>query len=62
LLNKENAFGKTVVTTIDKAQTFYVAENYHQDYYIKNGQAPYCRAVILPKMDKLEKLFKSKIK
>lgn len=61
-LNKENVFGKPVVTTLEKAQTFYVAENYHQDYYIKNGQAPYCRAVILPKMDKLEKLFKAKIK
>ncbi len=61
-LNKENVFGKPVVTAIDKAETFYVAENYHQDYYIKNGQAPYCRAVILPKMEKLEKLFKSKLK
>ncbi len=62
LLNKENVFGKPVVTQIEKAQTFYVAENYHQDYYLKNGQAPYCRAVILPKMDKLEKLFKQKLK
>ncbi len=61
-LNKENVFGKPVVTVIDKAEPFYVAENYHQDYYIKNGQAPYCRAVILPKMEKLEKLFKSKLK
>ena len=61
-LNKANVFGMPVVTAIDKAETFYVAENYHQDYYIKNGQAPYCRAVILPKMDKLEKLFKSKLK
>jgi peptide-methionine (S)-S-oxide reductase len=62
LLNKENVFGKPVVTQIEKAQTFYIAENYHQDYYLKNGQAPYCKAVILPKMDKLEKLFKSKLK
>ncbi len=62
VLNKENAFGKPVVTTIEKAQTFYVAENYHQDYYLRNGEQPYCRAVILPKMDKLEKLFKTKLK
>ncbi|SFH40334.1 peptide-methionine (S)-S-oxide reductase MsrA [Pedobacter insulae] len=61
-LNKENAFGKPVVTSIDKAETFYVAENYHQDYYIKNGELPYCRIVILPKMEKLEKLFKAKLK
>lgn len=62
LLNDENALGSPIVTAIDKAETFYVAENYHQDYYIKNGQAPYCRAVILPKMEKLELLFKSKLR
>jgi peptide-methionine (S)-S-oxide reductase len=61
-LNKNNVFGKPVVTVIEKAQPFYVAENYHQDYYNKNGEQPYCRLVILPKMDKLEKLFKSKLK
>jgi len=61
-LNKTNAFGKPVVTTIVKAEPFYVAENYHQDYFIKNGELPYCRLVILPKMEKLEKLFKAKLK
>ena len=61
-LNKDNAFGKPVVTTIVKAEPFYVAENYHQDYFFKNGEAPYCRIVILPKMEKLEKLFKAKLK
>ncbi len=62
LLNKENAFGKPVVTSIEKAQPFYVAENYHQDYYRRNGEQPYCRLVILPKLEKLEKLFKNKLK
>jgi peptide-methionine (S)-S-oxide reductase len=61
-LNKTNAFSKPVVTTIVKAEPFYVAENYHQDYFIKNGELPYCRLVILPKMEKLEKLFKAKLK
>jgi peptide-methionine (S)-S-oxide reductase len=61
-LNKTNAFGKPVVTTIEKAKPFYVAENYHQDYFIKNGELPYCRLVILPKMEKFEKLFKTKLK
>lgn len=61
-LNKDNAFGKPVVTTIVKAEPFYVAENYHQDYFFKNGELPYCRLVILPKMEKLEKLFKAKLK
>ena len=61
-LNKNKAFDQPVVTAIDKASTFYVAENYHQDYFLKNGEQPYCRLVILPKMEKLEKLFKAKLK
>jgi peptide-methionine (S)-S-oxide reductase len=61
-LNTKNAFGKPVVTAITKAAPFYVAENYHQDYYRLNGTQPYCRAVILPKMEKLEKIFKDKLK
>ena len=61
-LNKDNVFGTPVVTAIEKAKPFYVAENYHQDYFLKNGQEPYCRLVILPKVEKLEKLFKAKLK
>lgn len=61
-LNDTKAFDKPVVTQIDKASAFYVAENYHQDYYNKNGSQPYCRLVILPKMEKLEKIFKAKLK
>jgi len=61
-LNDTKAFEKPVVTAISKASTFYVAEGYHQDYFNKNASKPYCRLVILPKMEKLEKVFKSKLK
>lgn len=61
-LNDTKAFPKPIVTEITKATPFYVAENYHQDYFNKNGSQPYCRMVILPKMEKLEKLFKAKLK
>lgn len=61
-LNAAKAFPDPIVTAINKASTFYVAENYHQDYFRRNGSAPYCKAVILPKMQKLEKLFKSRLK
>ncbi|WP_265789514.1 peptide-methionine (S)-S-oxide reductase MsrA [Pedobacter sp. MC2016-15] len=61
-INKTNAYGKPAVTEITKAQPFYLAESYHQDYFAKNSNQPYCRLVILPKMEKLEKLFKSKLK
>lgn len=61
-LNDAKAFNKPIVTEITKASPFYVAENYHQDYFNKNGSEPYCKMVILPKMEKLEKLFKDKLK
>ena len=61
-LNSSKAFDKPVVTQIAAAAPFYVAENYHQDYYNKNGSQPYCKMVILPKMEKLEKIFKAKLK
>lgn len=61
-LNDTKAFGKPVVTAINKASTFYVADSYHQDYFNKNGNQPYCRMVILPKLEKLEKIFKAKLK
>lgn len=61
-LNDTKALGKPVVTAISKAGPFYVAENYHQDYFNKNSNEPYCRLVILPKMEKLEKIFKAKLK
>ncbi|WP_316742452.1 peptide-methionine (S)-S-oxide reductase MsrA [Pedobacter antarcticus] len=61
-LNKTMAFGKPVVTEITKAQPFYVAESYHQDYFAKNSNQPYCRLVVQPKIEKLEKIFKAKLK
>ena len=47
-------FTKPIVTEITKAPTFYVAENYHQDYYRRNkNKNPYCQVVIAPKLRKL---------
>ena len=61
-LNQSNALGKPVVTEITEAAPFYIAEGYHQNYFLKNSNQPYCRLVILPKMEKLEKVFKDKLK
>jgi peptide-methionine (S)-S-oxide reductase len=47
-------FSKPIVTEITKASTFYVAENYHHDYYKRNkNKNPYCQVVIAPKLRKL---------
>ena len=45
--------GRPIVTEITKAGEFYLAENYHLDYYRLNKDAGYCRAVIAPKLRKL---------
>ena len=41
------------MTEIKPLGDFYPAENYHQDYYNLNKKAPYCQAVIAPKLKKL---------
>ena len=61
-LDESGAFSGPIVTTIEPFTNFYVAENYHQDYYKRNGNQPYCYFVIRPKMEKFEKAFKDKMK
>jgi peptide-methionine (S)-S-oxide reductase len=51
----QKLLGKTVVTEIVPLKKFYKGEDYHQDYYRSNSNAPYCRAVIRPKVEKFEK-------
>lgn len=46
-------FKSPIVTEISPLPKFYVAEDYHQDYFELNGRAPYCQAVIAPKLKKL---------
>ncbi|MAF29996.1 MAG: peptide-methionine (S)-S-oxide reductase [Croceicoccus sp.] len=52
-----------VVTTIEEPTEFYVAEDYHQEYWEGDGQRnPYCMATIPPKLAKLRKSFASRSK
>ncbi|CAM3555984.1 peptide methionine sulfoxide reductase [Flavobacterium saliperosum S13] len=62
LLNTQNFYGKKVVTKISPAVRFYVAEEYHKNYYNRNKNQGYCMAVIAPKLDKLKKNYQSKLK
>ena len=61
-LNDEKAWDKPVVTEISPFTKFYKAEDYHQNYYNQNGDAPYCHFVIGPKVEKFRKVFKDKLK
>ena len=61
-LNSSGAFPQPVVTEISPLKSFYVAENYHQNYFNENGNQPYCSLVIKPKLDKFKKVFGDKMK
>ena len=61
-LDEAGIWDNPIVTEISPFTVFYKAEEYHQDYFINNTQQPYCRAVIQPKVDKLNKIFSDKLK
>lgn len=61
-LDASKAFGKPIVTEITAFSNFYVAEDYHQNYYKDNGMQPYCQVVIRPKYEKFKEVFADKLK
>ncbi len=61
-LNISGAFNSAIVTEISPSKTFYKAEDYHQNYFNNNSNESYCRIVIAPKLDKLKKVFKKKLR
>ncbi len=54
-LNSANTYGKRLVTKLSAAETFYPAEDYHQNYYNRNKDAGYCVYVVTPKVEKARK-------
>jgi peptide-methionine (S)-S-oxide reductase len=62
-LDKCGAYNKPIVTESVPATKFYVAEDYHQEYYANNKNSnPYCAVIIRPKLEKLQRVFASKLK
>ena len=61
-LTAGKAFGRPIVTEVVPAQTFYIAEDYHQEYFALNGAQPYCQLVVAPKVAKFRKQFADRIK
>ena len=61
-LEREKVWDDPIVTEVVPLEQFYPAENYHQDYYARNANQPYCRAVIAPKVAKLRSKYLARLK
>jgi len=61
-LEREGAFDDPIVTEIEPMDTFWEAEEYHQDYYEKNPGDTYCTFHAEPKIEKVREKFKDKVK
>ena len=59
-LKAQGDWGAPIVTEIKAFETFYEAEDYHQAYYELHQEAPYCQAVIAPKLNKFKATFSDK--
>ncbi|GGP83369.1 bifunctional methionine sulfoxide reductase B/A protein [Shewanella ulleungensis] len=61
-LTAQGIWPNPIVTQISAFDTFYPAENYHDDYFAKHGEQPYCQLVVKPKFDKVMSKFADKRK
>jgi peptide-methionine (S)-S-oxide reductase len=61
-LTAEKVYDDPIVTEVTPMDVFYMAEDYHKNYYLNNKNQGYCRAVINPKLDKFMKKYGSKTK
>jgi peptide-methionine (S)-S-oxide reductase len=60
-LDEAGLWPKPIVTEISPVTEFYVAEDYHQNYYRNNPTSGYCQAVIRPKLEKFQQVFADKL-
>ena len=54
-LNEQKIWDNPIVTEVEPVKDFYIAEDYHQEYFAKNPSQPYCMAVVAPKVSKFRK-------
>jgi peptide-methionine (S)-S-oxide reductase len=60
-LDKVGIWTGNIVTEVNPLDTFFIAEDYHQEYYEKNMFQPYCQIVISPKIMKLNEYYKDRL-
>jgi len=56
-LTAQKIFDRPIVTEVSKLDKFYMAEDYHQEYFARNPYQPYCMAIVSPKVSKFRKHF-----
>jgi peptide-methionine (S)-S-oxide reductase len=61
-LTRDKVFADPIVTAIEPASTFYVAEDYHQNYLANNPMQPYCMFVVAPKVQKIREKYATRLK
>ena len=62
-INDSGIWGQPAVTKVQPASRFYVAEDYHQEYFARTGNSnPYCSVVVAPKVAKFRKQFIGQLK
>jgi peptide-methionine (S)-S-oxide reductase len=61
-LEAEGVWDDPIVTEVTPFEVFYVAEDYHQEYFRNNGYQPYCQVVIAPKVAKFRKQYLERLK
>lgn len=61
-MGEKRVFPSGIVTRVERAGTFWPAEDYHHDYYTKNSDQPYCQYVVAPKVSKFREKFSSRRK
>lgn len=61
-LEQQGVWDKPIVTEVSPLDKFYPAEDYHQEYYQRNSNQPYCQVVVRPKVAKFRKKYLDRLK
>ncbi|GAB4424399.1 MAG: peptide-methionine (S)-S-oxide reductase MsrA [Chloroflexi bacterium OHK40] len=61
-LNEAHTWSRPIVTEVTPFERFYPAEDYHQEYFARNGDQPYCQFVVAPKVAKFRKQYSERLR
>jgi peptide-methionine (S)-S-oxide reductase len=62
LFEEEKVYDDPIVTEVTPFKAFYLAEDYHHNYFARNKNQPYCKFVVAPKLKKFREIFREKLK